>query len=102
MSDLDDRDATIARLEARVARLEDILKRRSAELRRLIAELCPTDALKASEILAGMPPGEDQTASYYALDWLRETTETSLRDVEPVLTGLWEHSPRRHPEDQEA
>ncbi len=98
MSADDPRDATIARLTARVERLEHILRRRSADLCHLIAELCPADAVKASEILGGAPPGEAATAAYYALNWFRETTQTSLRDIEPVLAMLWERSPRRHDE----
>ncbi len=94
----DRRDATIARLSARIERLERILEQRSVELRHLIAELCPEDALKASEILGGAPPGEARTAAYYALDWFRESTQTTLRDVEPVLATMWERSPRRHNE----
>ncbi len=94
----DPRDATIARLSARIEGLERILEQRSVELCRLIAELCPDDAIKASEILGGAPPGEARTAAYYALDWFRESTQTTLRDVEPVITTMWECSPRRHDE----
>lgn len=77
-------DARIVRLEARVAALESALRRRSEELREILAGACAADRARIHTVLAREIPTASGDAGLG-----RETYWTAPAEVIETLTELW-------------
>ena len=81
-----DAGVTIARLEARVAALERLAADRSRLLRQLTRVVCEEDLMNLSRLAAGQPP---ITRAGFGLRGWRETTSTTMGDVDKTMAELW-------------